>query len=311
MLDYEKFKLTQEDIDSGIQDFFTQLLIEAKKQKINAKKLEDLSSQTPTVSYLIGQPGSGKTSLGKHVLRQYVANSECAVEVGSDKIATYHRDYSELIKLLPDDCYTISRQFVRPAEPIIYGELRKKKINILQEASFDKGERDYSRIEEFKKAGYNIQINIMAVDKYESFLSCIERDIKLLELGYDPRPVARMNHDRMYTPFLQELMEMEKRGLLDEVNVYARGKTFNIPSLVYTTGSNSYSNVHEAILYERMKSRKNLLNKPQQYLSRLHEAKNMIELMVQDEMLKKNYIDELEDLEREFINELSFDRNIH
>ena len=64
MLDYEKYKLTQEDIDSGIQDFFTQLLIEAKKQKNNAKKLEDLSSQTPTVSYLIGQPGSGKTCLG-------------------------------------------------------------------------------------------------------------------------------------------------------------------------------------------------------------------------------------------------------
>ena len=45
--------------------------------------------------------------------------------VDSDKIAEYHPYYDELIfNELPDDVYKITRsEFVRPAGPIIYGEL--------------------------------------------------------------------------------------------------------------------------------------------------------------------------------------------
>lgn len=37
MINYENYKLDEEDIKVGIEDFFTQLLIEAKKMKKDAK----------------------------------------------------------------------------------------------------------------------------------------------------------------------------------------------------------------------------------------------------------------------------------
>lgn len=310
MSNYERFNLLDEDVKIGMEDFFTQLLIEARKSSNRRlRNLDDLSSEMPTVHYLIGQPGSGKTTLGKKVADKYDAKGECVVEISSDKIATYHRYYDELLKLLPDECYIISRQFVRQVKPIILDTLRSKRINMIMENTLCKGEKDYKNIKRFKMAGYNVEINIMAVDKYESFLSCIERDIILLELGYDPRPVAKVNHDRMYEPFLAELGEIERRGLCDKINVYSRGKVKTQPKKVWQTGDNKYRSAQEAIIYARSQERKTIMREPQRYLERLNCAREKIELLIEDERMKNDYLRNIDQLEREFLNELTFERN--
>lgn len=308
MESYEKFKLTEQDIHIGIDNFFTQLLVEARRQKTDASTLDDLSSKTPKISYIIGQPGAGKTSLSNYIKRQTNEKGECVVEVGADKIATFHRDYEELVKLLPDECYVISRQFVKPAHGIIYQKIRDKKINLIRENVFNKGEQDYKSMKEFKDSGYEIEVNIIAVDKYESFLSCIERDIKLLELGYDIRPVSRTNHDKMYEVFFEELTEMNNRGLCQKFNVYTRGKSVKQPHLAYTTGDTKYSSAQEAIISERMLQRRIIMKQPEEYLKRILEDRKQIETMIQDEEMKNNYINELNQLEKEFINELSCEK---
>ena len=310
MSDYDKFKMTEEDMQMGIDDFFTQLLIESRRQKSDVRTLSDLSSSNPKISFITGQPGSGKTTLGKHIKDRMNNTGECAIEIGADKIATYHKYYNELLKLLPDECYRISRQFVRSAEKIIMSELMKSKINVIQEISLSKGEGDYKRIQDFQDKGYNVELNVMAVNKYESFLSCIERDIKLLELGYDPRPVARINHDRMYESFLQEVQEIEKRKLASRINVFVRGNTLSRSELVYTTGDSRYASAREAIISERDKNRRDILRNPTEYLARIEEARKKIRLMIPEERLRKDYMQHLTQLELEFFNELSLERSI-
>lgn len=54
-----------------------------------------------------------------------------------------------------------------------------------------KGEPDYQEVAEFKNGGYNVDMNVIAVDGYESFLCCIERDIALIKSGLDPRRVTK------------------------------------------------------------------------------------------------------------------------
>lgn len=310
MQKYDKFNLTEEDIEIGVEDFFTQLLIEArKKSNRRLRTLDDLSSEKPTISYLVGQPGSGKTTLGKKVADAYDNKGECAVEVSSDKIATYHRYYDELLKLLPDECYTLSRQFVRPVKPKILETLRNKRINIIMEHTLSKGEKDYRTMQQFVDSGYGIEIDIMAVDKYESLLSCIERDIALLELGYDARPVAKVNHDRMYDAFLSEIVEIDRRGLCNRVNVYTRGESPTQPNLIWKTGDAKYRSAQEAVICGRAQERGKILDAPQAYLGRLNDAKRKIRMLIQDEKMKRSYLEQLEHLEREFLNELVFEKN--
>lgn len=161
-----------------------------------------------------------------------------------------------------------------------------------------------------KNREYNVELNVMAVNKYESFLSCIERDIKLLELGYDPRPVARINHDRMYESFLQEIQEIEKRKLASSINVFVRGNTLSRSELVYTTGDPRYVSALEAIISERDKNRRDVLRNSTEYLARLENAKKKIGLMISEERLRKDYMQHLTQLELEFFNELSLEKSI-
>ena len=309
MIEEDKFKLTEEDIEIGMENFLTQLLIEAKSKRSDAKTLEDISSRHPKISYIVGQPGAGKTSIEKYIQGEYAKKDECTVEISADKVATYHKYYDELLKLLPNECYMHTRKFVTPACEVILKKVRDKSINIVRECALCKGEQDYRRIKDFKDSGYEVEINIIAVDKYESFLSCIERDVKLLELGYDPRPVTRKNHDNMYNAFFNELTELGKRGICDRVNVFTRGKDLNHPELVYTTGDDKYPNAQEAVVSERAKERKIIMQEPNKYLERISKAKQKIENMVQDEKMKEDYLERLNMLETEFLNELSFDRN--
>ena len=95
MSNYDKFKLNDEDIKIGIEDFFTQILIEERRRKNRIKSLSELSSEVPTIIYIAGQPGSGKTTLSNYKESQYDSRDEAIVEVGSDKIATFHRDYEK------------------------------------------------------------------------------------------------------------------------------------------------------------------------------------------------------------------------
>lgn len=161
----------------------------------------------------------------------------------------------------------------------------------------------------FKRNGYTVEINIMAVDKYESFLSTIERDMSLIELGFEPRPVARSNHDRMYEPLLKELVEIQKRRISTNINVFIKNRSTLRPQLVWATGDKKYPSAQDAVIEERYKERKELLRKPQFYLQRIDEARNKILGMVEEERLRDNYINGITQLESEFLNELALDRN--
>lgn len=309
MTDLESFRLSEEDIKMGIEDCCTQLLIEARRQKKGARTLNDLSSKNPTIIYVTGQPGAGKTTLGKYKQTEYAKKGECVIDIGSDKIATFHKYYNELLRLLPNECYTISREFVKFAKPDILNRLMSNKISIVRECSLSKGEKDYTGMQRFKDNGYDIEINVMSVDKYDSFLSSIERDISLIEIGFDPRPVAKSNHDRMYEPLLHELFEIQKRKIASRINVYTKGKDSIKPQLVWSIGDTRYQNAQEAIVEERYKGRRELLQNPQAYLERLNNARNKIFMMIDEKRLRDNYINDINQLEREFLNELALDRN--
>ena len=306
----EKYNLTEEDIRIGIENFFTQLVIEAKTKKPEAKSLKDISSKSPKISYIVGQPGAGKTSLERYIQSEYEKNGECTVEISADKVATYHKYYDELLKLLPDECYSISRKFVTPACEVILKETMKQKLNVVRECAFSKGEQDYRRIKAFKDAGYEVEVNIIAVDKYESFLSCMERDIKLLERGYNPRPVTRKNHDNMYAPFLDEVSELNKRNLCDNVRVFIRGENINNPKLVYSKEYDNYSCAQEAVMSERAKERKKIMGNPNEYLKRILDVKQKITELIKEEEMKKDYIKRLEDLEKEFIKDIELNKEL-
>ena len=214
-------------------------------------------SENPKVIYIVSGQGGGKTSVIRHKKNELKEEGIRAYVIDSDKIAEYHPYYDELIfNELPDDVYKITRsEFVRPAGPIIYGELMRSKITVIRETVLNKWEADLKQIQNFRENGYGTEINVIATDLLESMLSCYERESAMLLAGLPPRgSTSREKHIELHNSFIEEIEKMQRMGLCDVINVYVRGENINKPPVLkYSTTSktNKYRNFKEAIITER------------------------------------------------------------
>ena len=292
-----KYDLTVLDINTNINRFLTYIYGSA------------VSSKNPQIQFIVGGPGSGKSGVEAYLKHAFRQIGESIVSVNSDKIAEFHPKYEEILETeSPEDCYNITRQFVRPAAPKIFGELRKNRLNILNENTFDKGEKDIEFVESFKNSDYEIVINIMATDMFLSRLSCFEREKIMLEIGDSPRGIAKKSYDRMYNNFVATIQHLESLNLYDKLNVFIRGANINKPELVYSLGSDKYPNFVEAINSERAKQRKHILDNPAEYLSRLDNTRIFIQQNGINPSRTQESIQGLNELETEFISELNNER---
>lgn len=264
------------------------------------------SDDNPELIYITAGPGAGKSSVERHFQNKLEDNGIFPFIFNSDMLATYHPLSSKLLgKLLPKKYYKVTRRFVRPAAPVILEKLRESKISIINENTLDHGESDIEQTREFKEAGYKITTNIIATDIFESRISCFMREAFALEMGMIPRGISKKSHEKMYNSFETNVREMEKQGLVDVVNVYTRGKSFDSdPVLVYTTGETRYKDFKEAVDTERKRQRDKLFAEPEKYYERIDKAKDIITRLGKDENLTKNALEGLEDLRKDFTEEL-------
>lgn len=294
-----KYDLKPDDIKTGINRILSEAFATSNV------------SDAPTIEYIAAGPGAGKTAIERYLKCKYKSKGERAYDINSDKIATFHPKYEDALEELPDECYKITRQFVRPAAPKIFDELRKYKISIINENTLDKGISDIEIAKKFKESGYRLCVNIMATNLYESMLSCYEREANTLEEGLTPRGCSIENQLRMHDSFINGVKELERLGLLDEINVYVRGANKSKPPILkYQKGSSNYENFVDAIHTERTKQIKNLLKKPEIFLERIEQTKKRIMVNNPNKEQKQNSINGLNYLRSEFLKELAKENNL-
>ncbi len=287
-----KYNLTPNDINVGIKRILTE-----------AYAISNVCDN-PELVYITAGPGAGKTSIERFVKQGLSKNDIDAFIINSDKIAEFHPYYDEVIEELPEECYRITRQFVRPATPIIFDELMKQKISIINENTLDHGESDIEQTRKFKNAGYRISVNAMATDLFESRLSCFEREATVLKLGLTPRGCSKETQLRMYNSFIKGIRKLQDLGLLDQISVYTRGKNITQPPiLVYKTGDENYRNFQEAIDSERKRQREKIFMNPSDYYSRIKNVREIVEEYGQNPILTSNTLEGLKELEQDFATE--------
>lgn len=286
----EKYNLTPIDIQMGINRLLTDAYASST------------ISNNPSLIYISAGPGAGKTAIEMHFKKEFKDKGEKAYSINSDKIAEFHPNYEEALEELPEECYRITRQFVRPAAPKIYEELMNNKINII-----NKGDSDIELTRKFKEHGYKIIVNVIATDLFESRLSCYEREAAMLLASLTPRGCSKETQIRMYDAFVPEIKKLDDLGLCDDINVYIRGENINKPPILKfsKTMNNTYNNFNEALIKERAKQRQKLLEDPENYLSRIKNAKNTIVNYGVNEQLTQNSLNGLNELQSDFLQELA------
>lgn len=291
----EKYNLTPLDIQTGINRLLTDAYASST------------ISNNPSLIYISAGPGAGKTAVEMYFKKFFKDKGEKAYSINSDKIARFHPYYEEALEELPEECYRITRQFVRPVAPKIYEELMKNKINIINENTLDKGDSDIELTKKFKENGYNVIVNIIATDLFESRLSCYEREVAMLLASLTPRGCSKETQFRMYNSFVPEIKKLDELNLCDDINVYIRGENINKPPILKYSKSmnNTYNDFNEALIAERAKQRKKLFEDPENYLFRIKKAKKTILNYGVNEQLTDNSLNGLAELQEDFLHELA------
>lgn len=258
-------------------------------------------AKQPTSIFIAAQAGAGKTGLKSYVINEAKDNRQLEnyVEFNPDEIAIFHSNYRKILEEFPDESYSILQRFVRPA---LDEYLRKRAVeletDIVQEGTLA-NTQGYLEILEFQKNGgiactgeilesgkrkekkvkgnYRIEIDALAVDRFESLLSSYEREQYFRENGLPPRVVTPRNHDYSYDKMLETLSIIENKKLFDKIRVFKRGYSIDKPELVYVSGDNRYVDSVVAIRTERQKNRRELLSNPHKYLTRIEELRKRVQ----------------------------------
>lgn len=311
--DITKFNLTKEEYNECLTRAEISIFMQG----------DAVRGEKPKSIFVIAQAGAGKTSLKNFIINEGQDNGtlESCIEVNPDDIAIYHKYYQEILKEFPDDSYKILQEFVRPA---LDTYLRQRAVqlrnNIVQEGTFG-STQGYIDLIEFQKNGgkanigklqqdgtreeidvegnYEVEIDFLAVDRYESYLSALEREQYYRESGLPPRVVTLKNHDYAYEKMIDTMKIIEANGLFDKARVFKRGYAINKPELVHINGDGKYSSVVEAVIVERDKNRQELLRNPEKYYERIEDLRKRIEKDGIEDQIKR-----LDELKEEFKKEV-------
>ena len=300
----EKYDLTKEEFESSLKMAELALLMRTK------------TSDKPKSIFIVSQAGGGKTGLKAFVEaeKQREQTGDLFVEINPDEVAIYHKYYEQILKEFPNESYAKLQKFILPA---LDQYLRQRAVqlrnNIIQEGTFgstegyleilnfqrnggkakignmqENGEREEVEV----KGGYDVEIDVLAVDRFESLLSSYEREQRFIELNLPPRAVTAENHDRAYNKMLETLQQIDDKKLYDKIRVFKRGKIETTPELVYTAGEKTYPNVVECIKQTRNEDRKRLFANSEDYLKRIESLKSRVKTKIQ--------MDKITKLEQEF-----------
>lgn len=204
------------------------------------------TSETPKFVIVLGQTGSGKTNLTGYLKN---TNSNLVV-IDSDKYKAYRKDARDLQIKYPERFGHITAPDAYWHRDEMICDAMSKKYDILMECAPTQKEGMFVNLNEIKKAGYNIELNVLAVGQLNSLLSIHERYEAQLTLKY---PAAKLTdisrHDDSYTSLQKSISDAQKGDI--KISIFGRGvERPEEPRLLYKTGeySDKFTSPLEALI---------------------------------------------------------------
>ncbi|OIJ87371.1 Zeta toxin family protein [Streptomyces sp. MUSC 14] len=176
----------------------------------------------PVVVYVLGQPGSGKTTVIDLVHAALTARGG-AVRVDRDTYKNVHPRYG---RYLAEDVRTAGVR-VRPEtyrwQAVVEARVREGRYDTVVEVPVSRPQEFLASVAADRQAGCWVEVVALAVSWAVSQSSTLERDLRLIQEGRAPRYVSWDNHDTCADALVPTLAAVEAGHLADRVFVIRRG----------------------------------------------------------------------------------------
>ena len=178
----------------------------------NLKKKEN-----PTVYFLGGQSGAGKSKL-----KDRIGKENLVIDV--DEFRKYHPNYFGLYKKYGKESAKYTHNFASAVADELVKKSIENKVDVIVDGTLKSIKTPKERAEEYKKNGYSLEINTMVVKPEKSFLSNLMRYEELVEEKKIPRLAPKEIHDECVKNFPATVSELYKAKLFDNIKLLIKSK---------------------------------------------------------------------------------------
>ena len=172
----------------------------------------------PTVLFILGQPGAGKTTMQAAAMDRL--GMKKAYVLDHDELLEKHPDYAGAAL---DDDYSATVGHAEDAAQWrgwALSDVQARRMDVV--VPYPIGDLELMR--SFQQQGYRVEVAVAAVHESQSQLGIMERfNDSRQEVGYG-RWIDAGQHDQIYHEMLNTADAIEAQGAADAVHVYRRGE---------------------------------------------------------------------------------------
>ena len=174
-------------------------------------------TENPKVALLGGQPGAGKSGLENmvNIKKNYVS-------ISGDDYREYHPRFKEINLEYGREASKYTQQWAAEITEKLIKELRKEKYNLIIEGTLRTAELPLKEANAFKKAGYNVELNVVVVKPEKSRLGTLERYEAMLKQGKVPRMTPKEHHDLVVNNIGNKLEIIYNSKAFDNIKLFDR-----------------------------------------------------------------------------------------
>lgn len=185
--------------------------------EIEKIKLMHKPSLNPKLVLIGGQLGAGKSGLEK-----YINSKNEYVSINGDEYRKYHPQYEEFNRLYGQEASKYTQQWAGEFTSKLVEFFKSNKYNVIIEGTFRTSELPLEEARSFKISGYEIDADIMCVNKYLSYISTIKRYEDLVAKKFIPRMTPKEHHDLVVNKIAANVDELYKSGIFDAIKIFNR-----------------------------------------------------------------------------------------
>ena len=174
-------------------------------------------TENPKVALLGGQPGAGKSGLENmvNIKKNYVS-------ISGDDYREYHPRFKEINLEHGREASKYTQQWAAEITEKLIRELRKEKYNLIIEGTLRTAELPLKEASAFKKAGYEVELNVVVVKPEKSRLGTLERYEAMLKQNKVPRMTPKEHHDLVVNNIGNNLEIIYNSKAFDNIKLFDR-----------------------------------------------------------------------------------------
>jgi hypothetical protein len=180
---------------------------------------------SPSIVFVGGQPGSGKSALLRYCVQQYQEhNGNTIAEIVGDDFRAYHPKYAELLDT--DDetaAFYTDKDVGRWIEKSLRYAAENVGCSVALESTLRQPNVVCGTMHFFKEHGYTVNLNILLAHSLLSRLGVIERYLAQMSDTGNGRFTVRESHDASYDAIPDTVNAIFAAGKLNQVSLYNRG----------------------------------------------------------------------------------------